>query len=136
MTTTIATASDLMAQAGGLDDPFDPVTGDVREEMFERAREVRAIAQEMLTAHVLRPADHPEEHEVEVVAAYALAAQLRVDRLPEAMFAHRVLLADVVRIMQRSGDVSAHYLELVNSLAGYCDSAGWVFEDGDWNRPT
>jgi hypothetical protein len=117
---------------------FPPVTGqEERRDMERVAEQIRVLGQRMLSDSVLRPSDDPAEHDVEMAAALALAAHLRADRIPEAMYAHHVLLSDVLRIMQDTSErVTDHYLDLISSLAEYIECAPWIFEGGEWHyRP-
>lgn len=64
--------------------------------------------------------------------ALVLLQHLRPERTPEAIFAHRVLVAEIAGSLKRRGVEDCNLLALVEHLHAYIEHAGYDWRGGKW----
>jgi hypothetical protein len=64
--------------------------------------------------------------------AVVLSRHMAAGRVPDAKLAHKVVAAEVQRVLQGYGIVDEGYVELLNQLVSFLDVAGLRYHDGKW----
>jgi hypothetical protein len=95
------------------------------ERMEAKAAEIRALA----SLQAIR--DMGLDNNDDTHHAMFICRSLRADRLPEAIFAHRILSRQAARDLLTSGMVDVELVQLVARLFHYIDGS-LLWENGDW----
>jgi hypothetical protein len=115
----------------------DSMTDHWRRQQEEEAQKIRTRAAVWLRNILAAPGDNPpDEEEGKEIQALSVAAHLQTDRIPEAIFAHRVLLEQAGEMLRLHGySMNTEYSDILFELMEYLTYGGYTYEDGEY-RPS